>query len=334
MKIYPDAKLIEKILSSTPEERQTILNACSKALKNEDKTHLQFLLGWTALLEYLDFEPIFEHFPKLNENKIFASVVEVLKLEADKEVIVYMYDQIFVECLREVKKLHQVHPKILIDQIHFKRDHPLFPANEDPFSTSLAYYETRSIKEPQAFMHDLVLYLAWDRVCVYLMALFNEPSLMIKNGLNVMRECLIESFQHITENGKTIPSLFRLVEALYAYMMKEENLQSYSAAEWEILCKSPLALQSIDDLTHASYIDAGLSYGKQIDPFILKFLTFDDAEKVKARLILTELILNNLQKEIPSWQYVLRPCEITCLKEENNELIVNVIINSQDHLSS
>jgi hypothetical protein len=335
MKIYPDDKLIKKISNSTLEERHSIINTCWNAFCHEDGSHLQFLLGWPALLEYLDFEPVFENFPKLNkQNKIFSAVIEVLKMDSDKEVVVYLYDQIFVECLREVKMLKQVDPKVLLDQIRFKHDYSLFQGYEDPFSRTITYYERRLIQEPQNIIHDLILYLAWDRACIYLAALFNEISLQLKNGLEILRECLIESFQHITENGKTIPSLFRFVESLYAYMMKEENFQKYTESEWEILCKSPIALPSTDDLPHASYIDAGLSYGKQLDPFILKFLTFEDAEIIKARLTISEFTLSRLQKEIQGWQYVLRPCEIACLKEENNRLIVDSIINSQDHLSS
>jgi len=328
IKAYPDLKLIRKILTATTEQRSSILQTCKQIFGCEEKEDLQFVLDWPGLLEYLNFNSALDKLPILDpQNKIFQSIVDILKFKADKEVVVYLYDQIFVEYLRLVKATPQVHFDFLINEIQSKSDNPLFQGEQDPFSVTLVYYKNRLIKQPKETLHDLVLYLAWDRVCVFLGRLFDDTSLQASNGLEILRECLIESFQHITEDGKTLPSLYRLIEALYAFKMKEESLQSYSEKEWDTLCKSSQALQSIDSLADASYVDDSLSYREQSEPFALKFLTLDNVDTVKARLMLTKYMLNGLKEEVSKWPYVLRQYDIACLKENSGGVSLSELLH-------
>ena len=331
MKVYPDNQLVRKFVILNTEAKNLLFEECQKALNQKKDNSLQFLLGWPALVEYLGVGEL-AFFPKFkNQEKIFSTVVEVLKLDSDKEVIVYLYDQIFVECLTQVKELSISSPQFLMEKIKERQNNPLFCLIEDPFAATLAYYETRLLNNSSDTMHDLTLYLAWDRVCVFLGMLFDTGSLKIQHGLEILIDCLVESFQHITENGKTIPSLFRLMEALYAFQMKEENLPTYSEEDWEILSKSVMGLQSRNVLSDANYIDAGLAYTQDVNPAILKFLTFDSEEKVRTRLSLADFILIKLKKEIPGWQYMLRPLEIVSIKDNGQTGYSSTLINFKDH---
>jgi hypothetical protein len=295
-------------------------------------------LEWSLLLEYLDLSLLFDPFPKLDgQNKIFSSVIEVLsqslKLDSNKDVIVYLYDQIFVECLTQVKALPQVNFQILIDQIQFIRANPLFPHDEDPFASALYSYEKRLTENPYETIHDLTLYLAWDRVCVYLGTIFDDTTLKICNGLEILKECLIESFWHITEQGRTTPSLFRLVEALFAYEMKEENLQHHSEKEWQALCQGATTLQSRDELTDVSYLDSGVSVGGQVEKNLQTVFTLESVDKVKTRMALIEYIGAKLKKEAPDCQFVLSSFEIHCLKESDKTFLVDEVIHTRRYLA-
>lgn len=335
MKIYPDNKLIKKLKSLVDKKEITFFfNEYVKKKFPHDGKPLQFMLEWPLLLEYLDLSLLFDPFPKLDvQNKIFSSVIEVLKLDSDKDVIVYLYDQIFVECLTQVKALPQVNFQTLIDQIHFAWANPLFPQDEDPFAAALDSYEKRLTENPYDTIHDLILYLAWDRVCVYLGTIFDDTTLKISNGLEILKECLIESFWHITEQGRTTPSLFRLVEALFAYEMKEENFQCHSEREWQVLCQGAVTLQSHDDLINVSYLDSGVSAGGQAEKSLLTVFTLESVDKVKARMALIDYIGAKLKKEAPDYQFALSPFEIHCLKESKKAFLVEEVIHTQRYLA-
>lgn len=334
MKIYPDNKLLKKLKSLVDKKEITFFfNEYVKKKFPQDSNPLQFVLEWPLLLEYLDLDQLFDPFPKLDsQNKIFSSVIEVLKLDSDKDVIVYLYDQIFVECLTQIKTLPQVNFQTLIDKIHFARANPLF-SHDDPFASTLDSYEKRLTENPYDTIHDLTLYLAWDRVCVYLGTIFDETTLKISHGLEILKECLIESFWHITEQGRTTPSLFRLVEALFAYEMKEENLQCHSDKEWQVLCQGAVTLQSRDDLTNVSYLDSGVSAGGQSEKSLQTVFTLESVEKVKARMALISYIGAKLKKEAPDFQFVLSPFEIHCLKESEKAFLVEEVVHTQRHLA-
>ncbi|HEV8052043.1 MAG TPA: hypothetical protein VGP47_06085 [Parachlamydiaceae bacterium] len=326
MNMYVDNKLIRKLLSAIDiEDRDSLLNECIKIIEIPEEGSLDFVLDWSSLLEYLGFGSLFQTLPVLNkDNKIFASVIEVLKLDSEKEVIVYLYDQIFVECLTQVKGLQQILPNILLQQIRHMQANPLFSCAKDPFSSSLKMFEKKLAGKPEDTIHDLVLYLAWDRVCVYLAAIFDETSLEIRNGLNILKECLIESFQHITKQGRSKPGFFRLLEALYAYQMKQENLDNYTETEWQILCESVATLQSREFLADACYIKVKFTGN---DYPLLKVLTIEPSERASARISFADYMNRKLKSEVSGWDFDLQPYEIMCLKNLESSLSVDSIIN-------
>jgi hypothetical protein len=291
-------------------------------------------LDWSALLELLGYTGLFDSFQQTEEKKkIFASVIEALKMDSDNEVIYYLFDQIFVECLTEVKTLKPVsHPDILVNQVRALLTNPLFPSQEqDPFSATLRYYDRRLTENLQDTLHDLILYLAWDRVCVYLAMIFDDVSLKIKDGLKLLKDCLIESFQHIKTDGKTNPGFFRLIEALYAFEMKDENLQNYSDVDWKTLCESVQALQPRDSLADVCFIDIGLVSDLIQDKPLLKVLTMKSANEVKTIISLANFMLEQLRTELSDqWKYGMCPYEILCLKQEGEIFIVDAAINTPE----
>lgn len=324
MKVHLDSRLIRKLVAACNEnERTALLNEYAKTLAILENSHLQIVLRWPSLLEYLGLSSLFDTLQKLNDqNKIFSSVIEVLKIASEKEVLIYLYDQIFVECLTQVKGLLQIHPEKLIILIRNKRKNTMFSLINDPFSSSLEEYEKKLMENPNDLIHDLTLYLAWDRVCVYLASLFDHTSLQIRNGLDTLKECLIESFQHITLQGRTSPSFFRLMEALYAYEMKEENLQKHTDADWQVLCQGATILKPRELLADVSYIDAGITNAAMPSHPHLKFLTVDEPARVKACLSLAEYMMAKLRPEAPDWKYAHSICtsSVFCWEKSNSNL--------------
>lgn len=180
-------------------------------------------------------------------------------------------------------------------------------------------------------MHDLILYLAWDRVCVHLAIVFEnvDQNPNIRNGLEVLKECLLESFQHITSQGKTLPGFFRLVETLYAYQMREEYLQTYTDSEWLILCEGSRALKPRESLGDLLYIDAAVVHDQELNETpkeFLKMFTLEVVEKVNASLSLADYMIEQLKRDDPRWRYNLRPVEIICLREFQGSLFVRQVV--------
>lgn len=327
MKHYIDNKLIQKLLTTNDEnERKSFFYKCMIAIASHNEHSLHFTLGWSSLLEYLGLGTVFESFQALDEhNKIFCSVIEVLKLDSEKEIVIYLYDQIFVECLTQIKALQQIQMPFLLEKIQKKRNNPLFSIN-DPFAVALDDYEKRIKENPQDTFHDLILYLAWDRVCVYLAAIFDHPTVFICHGLETLKECLIESFMHITKEGKTSPGFFRLVEALYAYDMKEENLQHYTETEWQILCEGSKGLKPRELLPDSCYIDSAITNSKISAQTALIAFCMESSDKIKAMLALSDYMLSKLKNQIPDWPSAFRAREIVCLKENENRPVVDCVI--------
>lgn len=313
MNFFLDNKLIKQFSSSEdPDKNVALLKKCATLAGINDKP-IRFVLEWPSFLEYIGFGSIFEKYPKVHEqDKIFSSVLEILKLDSDKEVILYLYDQIFVECLTQIKKMPQIHPQVLIDQIDVKRSQNLFSGIEDPFESLLAHFEMKLTATPYDAIHDLILNLAWDRACVYLGTIFDHTTLNIRNGLQILKECLIESYRHIMLQGKTSPSFLRLSEALFTYHMKEENLESHTEKEWQILCKGVETLQSRENFPDASYIDLGIDVEGQAERKLTVF-TLEPLEKAEARIELAKLMIKKIKAEDPEWNFVLHPFEIISL---------------------
>ena len=324
MKSLIDNKLLRVLIADQTEGNcRNFLEACSKAKIIADAEPLQITFAWPSLLEYIGFGSIFQGFPEFDEqNELFRALISSLAVDAEKDILVRLYDQVFVECLTQVKALPQIQPSVLLSKIQEKRPFSLF-------SQAVDRYEKVLMENPRHALHDLILYLAWDRVCANLTIVFdhNSPELKNRKGLDVLKECLLESFQHITEQGRTAPGFFRLVEALYAYQMREEKLQSYTDAEWTTLSQSARALAPREELSDVPYIDAagivcpeGVTKTKEL----LRVFTMDSEEKVKSGHALAQFMIEKLKLETPEWRYTLCPVEVVCIKEGESGLYVDV----------
>ncbi len=327
MNIFIDNKLVRKIIAQETESGESTLGeSCVQAGILEDKRFFQITFGWPSLLEYIGQGSLFEALPKFDSHPLFTFAISSLTLDSEKDFLFRLYDQIFVECLTQIKALSQIHPTFILNQLQQKKPPALF-------SRSFKHYEKILTEDPANTLHGLILYLAWDRVCVNLALLFEHiyPDLKSSEGLAVLKECLLESFQHITEHGKAVPGFFRLLEALYAYQMREEVIQTHTDADWLVLCQSSRALRLRENLSDVFYMDAALvdqrklkSLSKEKEP--LKVLTLDSVDKVKSSLLLADYMIEKLKFETPEWSYILRPLEIVCLKEEENRLSMNTIV--------
>lgn len=328
MNAFIDNQLIQKIIAEEVENGEnSLVESCIQAGILADEQSFQIIFGWPSLLEYIGQGSLFEAFPKFDKhNPLFAFITSSLTLDSEKDFLFRLYDQIFVECLTQVKALSQIHPAFILSQIQKKKSSALF-------SRSLDHYEKILTGDPANTLHHLILYLAWDRVCVNLALLFEHiyPDLESQEGLRVFKECLLESFQHITEQGKAVPGFFRLLEALYAYQMREEVIQTHTDAEWLALCQSSRALRSRENIPDVFYIDAALVDHRKLKSLIkekepVRVLTLDSIDKVKASLLFADYMIEKLKIEIPEWPYTFRPLEIICLKENDNRLLVDTIV--------
>lgn len=329
MKAFLDNRLIQRMLADEAESgKNTLLEIGRHAGILANEQNLEIVFGWPSLLEYLDLGSLFETFPKFDkQNPLFAFITSSLSLDSEQDFLFRLYDQVFVECLTQVKALPQIHPTFLLDHMQKKRHSSLF-------SRSLDHYEKILTEDPANTLHHLILYLAWDRVCVYLALVFEHiyPDLKSRKGIELLKECLLESFQHITEQGRSAPGFFRLLEALYAYRMREENIQTHTDAEWLVLCQSSRALRPRENIPDVFYMDAAVvderklkSLNKAREP--LRVFTLDSVDKVKATLSLADYMIEKLKIEVPDWPYVLCPIEIICLKEVENEFSVDTIVH-------
>ena len=136
-------------------------------------------------------------------------------------------------------------------------------------------------------------------MCVALSAIFEQPKIKHSQGLKVLKDCLIESFQHITAQGTAKPSFFRLIETLYAYEMRDENLDNYTEADWLTLCQSSLSLRPREELIDVEYIDQALND----EPIIV--LTSDSEEKVRLSFSLANYMIKS-----HDLNYTLSPAKV------------------------
>jgi hypothetical protein len=333
MKAFIDNKLLRKLQKDEAESKKNILLDLSvQADLLADGQQLQLVFGWPSLLEFIGLGNLFENFPTFNDqNKLFNLILSTLATELDKDILIYLYDQIFVECLIHVKALPQIDSHFLLDQIQKKRESSLTSYANELFSSPLDHYEKLLIENSSHAMHALILYLAWDRVCVNLAIVFESvTSSRSRNGLEILKECLIESFQHITAQGRTTLSFFRMLETLYAFQMRPENFSIYTDAEWLTLCQSSRALKSREEFSDVFYIDATIIDRQDVkkankERELLNVFTMDSIEKVKASFLLARYMLDKLKLEIPGWAYTLSPVKIVYLQESERGFLVNII---------
>jgi hypothetical protein len=247
-------------------------------------------MNWPYLFKALSIGPLFEEFPLVDEkDSLFSCIVSSLETGEDKEFLIQLYDQVFVECLTLVQTMPEVDPFYLLSKIKEKRQ-----------SDELLSYQERLEKEPYLARHDLVLYLAWDRVCVYLAVLF-ERSYRQKaalEGLQVLKDCLVESFLHINSLGKTKPGFFRMAEALFAYYLREELIDTHSEEEWDVFCKSTSILRPRDQWIDVPYVDECIMTTRQ-EPG--SYESQDSLDVIELSQKFAKCMIEKLQKEYPEW---------------------------------
>lgn len=318
MSLAVDNKLLRKLIEQSPITHWNLLleDAIKKGILPKG-TQNEIDFGWPNLLEYLDLCSLFENFFTFDENHhLFAYLISSLASDPKNELLMALFDQIFVECLTHIKALPQMNPTFLVDHLRKKEF-------SSPFSRSLNQYEKMLVDNPANTMHNLILYLAWDRVCVNLAIVFEHPATL--KGLKVMQECLLESFQHITAQGRTVPSFFRLLEALYAFEMRQENLDIHTDEEWKILCDGALGLKPRNEIADVLYLDSSIItvYDKES---VLTLFTMEKAEKVRA----TNSLANCMIKK-HDLKFTLSPVNVVCVHEVGDGFSIDheVIKNDQ-----
>lgn len=257
-------------------------------------------LRWPTFIEALGLGSILHALPDLTE-KCIAKVASY----ADQTELYHLFDSMFAEYLTQIKSIPEINAQYLLQAI---ADHEIKPW----FSGPLEPFKSRLIENPALTMHDLILYLGWDRMCMGMSRIWDHqsPDPEFQRGIEVLKECLIESFQHIHKDGRTAPSLYRLFEALFFYYMREENIQKHTDEEWTLLNQSFQILKSPEKLADIFYIDDMLLPAEdQI------YITLDLEEKVNIRLAFADFMMGRLKKEIPVWNYESYKKQVVSLKK-------------------
>jgi len=304
MQIIVDNKII-RILASNP----------AKILNNPFILDANNCLSfrWPSLLEYLELGSILSDLPVFDQNHpFFEASIATLCANEEPEVVLHLYDRLFTENLKSVMALEQIEPSFLLQAIKHQRQRGSFLEVESILSPILATYETLLTEQPSHTRHDLILYLAWDRICVWMARIFDYQSTDLKfiKAISILRECLIESYQHITQQGRIIPGLYRMLEALLFYQMREENLEKLTTPEWTILSQSFQALKGSDEFIDFFYIDDAMLSAADSE----YYLTLDSPGQINARLSLAQYMTDKVKSEIPGWVYTLHPKKIVYLE--------------------
>lgn len=270
---------------------------------------------WPSLLEYLGLGSLLSALPTFDQNHpIFQATLSSLYSNDEKEVIFYIYDRLFAENLTQIKALPQMNADYFLHTLQKKRENPQFL---QVLSSTLADYEKAFSENASQTLHDLILYLAWDRMCVWIGSLFNYQSNNSKyiHSLAILKECLIESYQHITHQGRTRPSFYRLMEALFFFQMRDENISKHAEDEWTLLCQSFPVLKGQNELMDLFYIDEEVTLEKNLNQpeNSKRYLTLDSFDLVNARFLLTEYMLMKLKKEVVNWEFILKPKKVISL---------------------
>lgn len=300
MKLFLDRQAV-RVLGQNP----------SKILAHElvVKPGAEIALRWPAFLEYLGLGSLLAGFPAFGpEEPLFTATAKTLASTAEKEVLLYIYDRLFTEALNRVRALPQVNAAFLFEAIQGQKKASPFPEVEQALAPALKGYENALLERPLDTLHDLTLYLSYDRMCAWMARLFDFPSddPRFLQGIAVLRECLVESYQHIFRHGRTVPGVFRLVEALYAYQMREENLPKHTEAEWELLSQSVPVLHPEGELAD-SYIDDAIAPSSKEGKEQFCYLLSEEPSVVKKRLALAHHMVGKLQEQIPQWDFSLSP---------------------------
>lgn len=305
MQFVVDNKIIQLLISESP----LLLNN-----PNLSPTSHLLALKWPSLFTYLGLETLFAALPVFGPSQvIFEACVTILKDNQEKDVF-YMYDRLFTEKVREIQALPQIQAPFLLQKLQEQRKQ--LPSLEALLDTTLDSYEAAFAAHASWTMHDLILYLAWDRMCLCVARLLDyqlEEPRFIKN-LQVLKECLVESYQHITQQGRTQPGIFRMLEALLFYQMREENIEKHTDDQWTILIQSLSLLPPQEMLADFFYIDDAIgSFNLTNSKPTVQYLTCDARCNVERRCIFVQYMLEQLKRDTPSWSYTWQSREIIYL---------------------
>jgi hypothetical protein len=273
----------------------------------------ELTFSWPSFLEYLELGQIMSQLPTFDHTSIlFTAAVSALCEVDNPEDLFYIYDSLFTETIKQVKSLPEIDARFLLKKIDEKRNKLSFWEMEKILSPALAAKEKALRDHPLDTMHDLVLYLSWDRMCVCMARLFDyqcsDPRYI--QNMKKLKWCLVESYQHIATQGKTSPSFYRMIESLFYYQVREEHLQLHPEADWELLTKSFPVLKDPNELVDCFYIDHAVVPESQADESLFCHLTLDPPEIVQDRLALAQYMVSRLKEEIPQWKFTLRPGNI------------------------
>lgn len=303
MKIVVDNQVV-RLLLSEPNK------ICDSPLLRNAKNQLSF--KWPSLLEYLGLGTLFSTLPVFDQNNpLFKACISTLGTTEDQEVVFHLFDRLFAENLNYIKALPQIKESFLLQAIKAQRQKSSSQEEKTLFFPALAHYEASLAEKPSQTMHDLILYLAWDRMCICAARLFDYQSTdpkFLKN-IAILRDCLIESYQHIIQKGQTIPGIYRMLESFLFYYMREENLEKLTDAEWVLLSQSFQVLKAEEQLADFFYIDdVEENNGSEC------YLTLDSPSRVNTRLSFARCMVDKLKTEVPTWRYTLEPKEIVYLE--------------------
>lgn len=283
-----------------------------KLLKSPLETgYLSF--SWPSLLEYLDLGQLLLKLPSFDKMQpLFTATISALCEVDNPEDLFYIYDSLFAEMIKQIKSLPEIDPTFLLQKIEEKKGRLSFWEMEKILSPALAAQE-KALRENAAYtMHDLTLYLAWDRMCNCMARIFdyqsNHP--LFQQNLRKLKWCLTESYQHIATQGRTSPSFYRMIEAVFYYQVREEHLQIYPETDWELLTQSFPILKDPNELVDIFYIDHAIVPESQLEEGFFCHLTLDSPEVVRQRLDLAQYMVGRLKEEFPQWKYALRPGNI------------------------
>ena len=208
------------------------------------------IFGWPSFLAALDFEEIFNSIPEFDQtNKLFEASILTLSSKPGNEVLFYLYDRLFAECLTRIKELPQIEVDYLFHRIGEKRLQLSRLSTESLYIPLLNLYEKLLQMHPSQFIHDLILYLAWDRMCVWMAALFDCQSTNSDYILNleILKDCLIESFQHLLAR-QSIPRILSLCGIPFFLSNERRKPSKAYEEEWAILSQSFHVLKAEEKL--------------------------------------------------------------------------------------
>ena len=305
MKLIVDNEIVRLLAANDPKilEHPLIVNR-----ENE------VLFRWPSLLEYLELGEVLTNLPPFVQGQpLFQATITTLYETEENEVLFYIYDTLFTQNLNQIMALPQINASYLVQKIQERRR-----CENRALSRTLAAHEAEFVQNASGTMHDLILYLAWDRMCVCMANLFNHQSAdpTFLRNLDILKNCLIESYLHIAKQRKTSPSIYRMIEALFFYQMREENLPKHTDAEWTLLGKSFKTFKSQDELVDYFYIDHAVIAENELSlekGSLEAVLTLDEPDMVRCRLTLAQYMIGKLKAQVSNWDFVLRPKEVIYL---------------------